>query len=366
MLSEQIGPRVAGSPEEEEAVAYAREQFEQWGYDVEVQSFVAAGPDRLRFATLTVEKPEARELLAVAFEGSASGEVRGPLVDAGGGSEEEVPPETAGAVVLVQRGDVPFSDMVDRARQAGAAAVLVANREPGRFSGELDPPSDLPVVNIDQADGDLLRELLEGGPVQVDLNVRAEVTAHNVIARPESGECRTLSGAHHDSVPWSPGANDNASGSGVVLELARAASAADLSDNCFVLFGAEELGLLGSDYFVSHLTVEERDELDVFFNYDMAGGRVRPMVAADQRFLARTGTIAAEMGLDVELSSQPYDVPSDQRTFLDAGIVSFVLHTPDYDLMHTPDDTLANLDPGSIDVVAALGFALLGEASLGP
>lgn len=366
VLSEQIGSRVAGSPQEEESVAYAREQFEQWGYEVEVQPFVAAGADRMRFATLTVETLEARELRAVAFQGSASGEVHGWLVDAGTGLEEEFPPETAGALVLIQRGDVLFSDMVDRAREAGAIAVVVANREPVRFSGELAPPSELPVVNIDHADGELLRDLLERGAVEAELNVRAEVTAHNVIARPESGECRTLSGGHHDSVPWSPGANDNASGSGVVLELARAASAAGLSEHCFVLFGAEELGLLGSEYFVSQMTVEEQDELDVFFNYDMAGGDVRPMVAADETFLDWVDALADEMGLDVELSSEPYEVPSDHRSFLDAGMVAFVLHTPDYDVMHTPEDTLANLESASIEVVAALGFALLQETGLGP
>ena len=76
--------------------------------------------------------------------------------------------------------------------------------------------------------------------------------------------------------------------------------------------------------------------------------------------------LAEEMGLDVELSSEPYEVPSDHRSFVDACIVAFVVHTPDYDLMHTLEDTLANLESASIDVVAALGFALLLETGIGP
>jgi aminopeptidase YwaD len=361
VLAGRIGSRVAGSPQEEEAVAYAREQFERWGYEVELQPFAAAGSDRMRLATLTVETLEETELRAVAFEGSPSGEVRGPLVDAGTGREEEFPAEAAGAVVLIQRGDVLFVDMARRAQAAGALAVVVANREPGRFRGEVDPPSELPVVNIDQSDGELLRALLTRGSVEVDLNVRAEVTAHNVIARPDSGQCRTLSGGHHDSVPWSPGANDNASGSGVVLEVARAAAVAGLAGHCFVLFGAEELGLLGSAFFVSQLTEEEREELDAFLNFDVTGTDARPLVAGDAVLLARAGALAERAGLDVEFSSLPYEIPSDHRNFLDEGIAALVLHTPDPDLANTPEDTLANLEPISIEAVAALGFALLEE-----
>lgn len=366
VLSVEIGSRVAGSPQDEETVAYASEQFERWGYEVEVQPFVAVGPDRMRFATLTVEMPEELELRAVAFEGSGSGEVRGSLVDAGTGRADEFPPEAAGAVVLVQREEVLFVDMARRAEAAGAIAVVVANKEPGRFRGQLDPSSDLPAINIDQSDGELLRELLAREPVDVSLGVRAEVTTNNVIARPESRECRTLSGGHHDSVPWSSGANDNASGSGVVLELARAAASAGLSDHCFVLFGAEELGLVGSEYFVSQLTEDERGDLDVFYNYDVTGSDARSLVAGEGDLLDQAGAIAGRAGFDVEFSSLPDEIPSDHRSFLDAGIVALVLSTSEFDRMHTPEDTLANLDPTSIETLAALGFALLRESDRSP
>jgi hypothetical protein len=70
-----------------------------------------------------------------------------------------------------------------------------------------------------------------------------------------------------------PGANDNASGSAVVLEVAEAFSRLGRKPKrsvAFVLFGGEEMGLLGSSHFAEHLPAELR-RVDAMFNVDMAG-----------------------------------------------------------------------------------------------
>ena len=51
--------------------------------------------------------------------------------------------------------------------------------------------------------------------------------------------------SHHDSVPGAPGANDNASGTAMVLELARVLKNLPTDTEVrFITFGAEELGLI--------------------------------------------------------------------------------------------------------------------------
>lgn len=363
----EIGIRPAGSPEEQEAIDYAREQFESWGYDVEVQTFTAAGPDILRLTTVDVEQPGQRHFAAIGFRGGGTGDVSGRLVDAGTGREEEFPPDAVGAIVLIQRKDVLFVDMARRAEQAGAAAVVVANREAGRFLGEIDPPSELPVVAISQEDGQALRALLaRPGGVEVSLSVKAEVVAHNIIARPKGPACRTLSGGHFDSVPWAAGATDNASGSALVLELARAAAAARLSGDCFILFGAEEIGLEGSEYFVSQLSVAEHAALQAVFNYDVVGGNAQPLLVGSAELMDRAQALAEELGVGVQTSNQTRDIGSDHLSFLDAGIPALMLTTPDFERIHTPDDTFANLAPTYLDEVAELAFALLREAGPAP
>ncbi len=359
VLSDEIGARVVGSPAVDAAAAYGAEQFRGWGYDVELQEFTAAGHGTLRYTTVTVEQDAPLELAAVAFGGGGDGVVSGMLVDAGTGLPAGFPPEAEDAIVLIQRLDVPFVTMARRAEEAGALGFLVANKEPGLFPGRIDPETDLPAAAIDQADGEALRELLAAGPVEVTLNVRAEVPARNVIARPPSGRCRTVSGGHYDSVPWADGTNDNASGTAVVLELARAAAAAGLADHCFALFGAEELGLLGSAFFVEELTAAERDELEVMFNHDASAGFVPLQLIGSAALADEAQTLATQLGFDSTITQLPETATSDHASFLEAGIPALMLTAVDNDTIHTTADTLANLIDESLALIAKLGFALL-------
>jgi hypothetical protein len=70
-----------------------------------------------------------------------------------------------------------------------------------------------------------------------------------------------------------PGADDNASGSAVVMEIAEAFARLDRPPKrsvVFVLFGGEEMGLMGSTYFAGHLP-EPFQKIDAMFNFDMNG-----------------------------------------------------------------------------------------------
>jgi Zn-dependent M28 family amino/carboxypeptidase len=67
------------------------------------------------------------------------------------------------------------------------------------------------------------------------------------------------------------GADDNASGTAAVLELARVFAAAPARRSIiFANFTGEELGLLGSAYFVEHLPIPV-DSVDAMLNFDMVG-----------------------------------------------------------------------------------------------
>jgi Zn-dependent M28 family amino/carboxypeptidase len=80
-------------------------------------------------------------------------------------------------------------------------------------------------------------------------------TYHNIVAT--SGEADEgpflLLGAHYDSVPGSPGADDNASALAVCLECARIVKEHDIGSTMIAFFNREEDGLIGSREFVAHL-----------------------------------------------------------------------------------------------------------------
>jgi len=69
------------------------------------------------------------------------------------------------------------------------------------------------------------------------------------------------------------GADDNASGSALVMEIAEAFSTLKKKPKrsvVFVLFGGEEMGLMGSNYFADHLP-SSFEKVDTMFNFDMVG-----------------------------------------------------------------------------------------------
>lgn len=105
-----------------------------------------------------------------------------------------------------------------------------------------------PAVN--RALGRVLAEALSGWGYDVCF----QGDYRNVVALPRrrGAEGMVLVGAHYDSVPRSPGADDNASGVAVLLACARALAASDglAQPVGFVAFNAEEDGLLGSRDFV--------------------------------------------------------------------------------------------------------------------
>lgn len=357
-FSEEVGERPAGSPQEDEVVEYATDQLESWGYEVEVDDFTTNGQDTQRYATVAYGDTE---LLGTSLFGSPGGTAIGQVIDVGTGEAEDFPADASGMIVLVQRQDVAFQDMATRAIAANAAGMIIANREPGSFPGVLDPPLNIVSVTISLAEGEELRERLAAGQVEAALDVRAQSTAHNVIARPPSGECRTLNGGHPDSVPWAPGANDNASGSAVVLELARAAASAGLDGHCFVLWGGEEGGLQGSRHLVSELTQAEIDTLEGVFNFDAVAGPGTPQLVGATSLSDLAATAGDEIGVDTVVTVLPQNVSSDHAAFLEEGISALLISAPDSGTIHTVNDTFANLIQESLQPIVDLGFALLQE-----
>jgi Zn-dependent M28 family amino/carboxypeptidase len=97
--------------------------------------------------------------------------------------------------------------------------------------------------------GELIAEELGG----LGFRVEMQGQFRNVVALPLRGDSRatTLVGAHYDSVPRCPGADDNASGVAVMLACARRVSESRTPDVGFVAFNAEEDGMLGSRDFVT-------------------------------------------------------------------------------------------------------------------
>jgi Zn-dependent M28 family amino/carboxypeptidase len=80
-----------------------------------------------------------------------------------------------------------------------------------------------------------------------------------------------LLGAHYDSVPGCPGADDNASAVAVCLECARLLIANEVGKTMIVLFNREEDGMLGSRELVAHLADQSTGTIEEAHIFEMVG-----------------------------------------------------------------------------------------------
>ncbi|KAI0882834.1 Zn-dependent exopeptidase [Annulohypoxylon maeteangense] len=188
--------------------------------------------------------------------------------------------DVAGNIAFVLRGTCPFGTKSQFAGKAGAVAAIVYNTDSGELSGTLGTPVPEHVATFGLSGKDaspIVKKLKEGGVVDsiayIDSEVK-QIQTTNIIAQTVEGDpdnCVML-GGHSDSVTEGPGINDDGSGSLTLLEVATQLTNFSVN-NCvrFAWWAGEEEGLLGSDYYVDVLPLEENLKIRLFMDYDMMG-----------------------------------------------------------------------------------------------
>jgi aminopeptidase YwaD len=178
-------------------------------------------------------------------------------------------------------------------------------------------------------------------------------TSRNVVAWwPDSMKLGLVVGAHMDTARRSPGANDNASGVAVMLEMARTSAARSPSRFVrFVAFGAEEYGTNGqhhngSQVYVNRLGSEGRRRLGGMVSIDMIA-KGRPLIAATTGLAPRVTarTVYNQMRKRVGMSLRTTCDCSDNGPFERAGIPGVFLWSGFEPNHHEPTDTVRNLKP---------------------
>lgn len=200
---------------------------------------------------------------------------------------------------------------------------------------------------------------------------RAKGFASNVIGvipgnDPKLKDEVVIIGAHLDHLGKRPngdlyaGADDNASGLAVMLELARAAKESGLKPArtlMFAAYNAEELGLFGSCYYATN-PLYPLASTKVMISVDMVGmgkgtglelhGATEP----DKSWIAKVmAGASAEMGMSYTVT--PFDplLASDHACFADAGIPAVIAESTahgDHVTYHTPKDTAAAISTAAL------------------
>jgi aminopeptidase YwaD len=344
-LSISLGPRAAGTDGEARGADYVADQLAAFGYSVSRQSFnITTFQDNGSTLTLDVDP---RQVQPLAMYYSGAGQIDGQLVAGGMGAPAEFLGGVArGKIALVERGGgLSFLEKARNARAGGAVGMIVYNSTEGPVQGSLTEPFDLPVVSISRADGLRLRRLLDQRPIRAALKVNVtteQKPSQNVLAVAPGARGRLpliVIGGHIDTVAASPGANNNASGIGVVLELARVLAREQRADLRIVAFGAQEIGQVGSRTYVESLSADEKNRLVAMINVDMiAVGQTLTFAGTDD--LVNRALALAER-LQVGKTSRQVatrTIQSDHLSFTAANLPAVYIHRPDDPNFQTGQD----------------------------
>jgi len=294
------GIRASGTPGYDASVAYVRARLERAGYRVTEQEFTFPFFRELAPAVLAQVTPTAKTYATATFTYSGSGDVTGAVVPV---SDVQVPPgpapnsSTAGceaadftpapaepAIALIQRGTCTFALKAENAQAAGYDAVIIFNEgQEGRqnlVEGTLGRPFTIPVVGASFADGAELVAAARAGTVTARVAATTEADLQrrtvNLLADTAEGdgEQTIVVGGHLDSVTAGPGINDNGSGTAAILEVAEEMAELGIRPRRavrFAFWGAEELGLIGSEHYVAQLGPAGIADIYATLNFDMVG-----------------------------------------------------------------------------------------------
>ena len=166
-----------------------------------------------------------------------------------------------------------------------------------------------------------------------------------------------------------PGADDNASGVAVMLELAKALASGEKPPRTivFVAFSGEEAGLLGSKHYAEHPVFPLEKAIGVI-NVDTVGRLFDRKLsvlatgsATEWAFIFRGASFVT--GVDSRMIPDALE-SSDQKSFIDRGVPAVQIFTEPHADYHRPGDTADRVDgPGLVKVATFVkeGIAYLGE-----
>jgi len=400
-LTTEVGPRMAGTPADARAVAWAQAKFTAMGFDKvylepvtfpvwlrhhEKAEVLSPFPQPLVITALggsigTGAKPLEAEVvefadlaaLVAAPDGSLTGKIAyvanrmvrfkdgrgyGPAVGARSNGAVEAARKGAAAVVI---------------RSIGTSSDRFAHTGTMRYVPEVPR---IPAAALSNPDADLLSHMLERGkPVRLRLDISAETvgeyTSHNVIAeirgRELPDEVVTL-GGHLDSWDLGTGAIDD--GAGVAITATAGALIGELERAPrrtvrVIAYANEEQGLYGGKaYAQARADANQIAMHQLGAESDFGAGRIYALRAgvdpAAWPVIERIGQVLAPLGIVVETEGGSPGPDVGPIVALGAPWAQLAQDGIDYfDYHHTANDTLDKIDPKALDQQVAAYAALM-------
>lgn len=419
LCKEEFSGRRAGSPEHYSVVDYLSSEFQSIGLsEIKASGFQGyKQPFTMRYsliksrnevkAVLSYDGKNAARVVSFPYKrynGNGGLDLRSEVVFVGNGGIASPTNhgdfsrlDVSGKIVMFLGdsgvGHTTFRKILG-AYHAGAVACLICNDDSSGQNSMVNVgiPSPIPDFPVIVTDTKVASAVLGHDPKQVagvthSPTVRLQVTlvcdpnriTYNVVgiipgADPTVSDQVVIVGAHYDHIGTDekgrvfPGADDNASGVGVMLEVAHVMSRSNLKPRRTIVFAAwsgEEGGLLGSNFFVSNCPFP-LESIVSSIQIDMVGtGTPRRIIATGATYPNHWNFLsssAKDLGIHLESSTSPG--VSDHLAFNRKKIpCSLIYMAGDHPFHHTVYDVPSAINPKALESAASLALLSVWRAA---
>jgi aminopeptidase YwaD len=358
-LSKTIGSRVAGSQSENTAAEFIAEQFQALGLETTIQDFWFINWCLKERPRLEVLEPDKLDFEVAPMTYTLATPVKG--------IEGRV--NRIGQMYIVP-GYIEWPKYTIEDSKGKELGFFIANPN-GKAVPLPNSKCMLPGagVIIGKADSEKVSSWLEEGT-----HVRARLfntgkfepaRSQNVIGMLGEGVAQIVVCAHYDSVFYSSGAVDNASGVQVIYDIAlRLLQIRELAGKtiAFVAMGCEEPGFWGSRHFVKWL--KERgmlERVEFCLNFDMVGKGDTFVLRGEEEIAAKLMHVLRNAGIKNKFTIKQDNIKasSDNWAFQEEKVPNAQVLALPFPLYHSQDDVLGAVDLGIIEGAVEIGFHLV-------
>jgi Zn-dependent M28 family amino/carboxypeptidase len=394
VLCDDFGSRFGGTEGERQAAGFVKAKLEEYGLrNVHLEPVEYIGWTRGE-ARLEILSPVQMDIPCISLPHCPPANLEGLIVDMADGAPEDFDKraqEIKSKIVLTTSDVSPKgskrwihrSEKYGRSLLAGAVGFIFVNHYPGYgpATGGIghDGEGLVPGISISKEDGAFIQRLIKRkGQVRVRVVTTDHcepMTAWNIMGDlpgSKHPDQVVMLGCHIDGHDISQGAEDPASGAVAVMEAARVLSKYAPGVDCtvrFVLWGVEEIGLLGSTQYVQ-AHADELSNIRFYLNMDSAGStrNNRDIVLNEWPDLQPLFEgWAEEMALEFAVG-QSVSAHSDHFPFFMTGVPTGGIQSAERSMEgrgygHTKYDTVDKVDLTSLREAATLAARIALRAS---
>ncbi|MEW6273687.1 MAG: M20/M25/M40 family metallo-hydrolase [Bacillota bacterium] len=383
-----IGDRFIGTVGDEKAITYVEQEFRKYGLEIvrtpiEVPSFEDRGA-RIKIIA-TGEQIEA--IPAYFSPATPAGGIAAEMVFVNGGEEEDYRSlDVRGKIVLLSEEGLGYSrfwlgTFARLAAQRGALGMIIIHPMPWSYRMSMEAgnskiesrflPEQLPAVCVSAIDGLRLMRAMGSGAAMIHyqsntvVERRKSYVVSGLFRGTELPQERVGILAHRDN-GFPPGANDNGSGTGTMLELVRVLTRHRYRRTIEFISSTSEEGVTQGIYeYIQQHKEDLQKNMKALFDLDMfgVGGRLNLVdlgywpdskpIKHDEELMQMIESIADDFGYYVGRMTASWGVAESGR-FLEIGVPAVWFWRADDPYYHSRHDTADKIDGNALKAVGDL------------